>query len=58
MEEKTDKLVQVAHGIERQVDDAVRRWGDLQEQTLRFRPSENDWSIKEIIGHLIDKKVW
>ena len=54
MKEKTDISVQVAGSIEQAVDAAVERWCDLPDQTLRFRPSENDWSIKEITGHLID----
>ena len=54
MKEKTDKLVQVADRIEQKVNAAVEHWRDLPDQTLRFRPSENDWSIKEITGHLID----
>jgi len=54
MKEKIDKLVQVADSIEQEVNTAVERWRDLPEQTLRFRPSEDAWSIKEITGHLID----
>lgn len=54
MKEKMDKLVLVANSIEQQIDAAVDRWRDLPEKTLRFRPSENDWSIKEVTGHLID----
>lgn len=54
MKEKIDKLVQVADSIHQEVNTAVERWRDLPEQTLRFRPSEDAWSIKEITGHLID----
>ena len=54
MKEKMDKLVQVADSIEQGVNSAIDRWCDLPEQTLRFRPSEDAWSIKEITGHLID----
>jgi len=54
MKEKMDKLVQVANSIEQGVNAAVERWRNIPEQTLRFRPSEDAWSIKEIIGHLID----
>ncbi len=54
MKEKRDKLVQVADSIERGVNAAVERWRDIPEQTLKFRPSEDAWSTKEIIGHLID----
>jgi len=54
MKDKIDKLVQVADSIEQGVNAAVESWRDLPEQTLRFRPSEDAWSIKEITGHLID----
>jgi len=54
MKKKMAKLVKVADSIEQEVNTAVERWRDLPEQTLRFRPSEDAWSIKEIIGHLID----
>lgn len=54
MKEKIDKLVKVADSIEQGVNAAAERWRDLPEQTLRFRPAEDSWSIKEITGHLID----
>jgi hypothetical protein len=54
MKDKIDKLVQVADSIEQGVNAAAERWRDLPEQTLRFRPAEDSWSIKEITGHLID----
>ena len=49
-----DRLVEVAAQLEQAVDSAVERWRDLPEETLRFRPSAESWSIKEIIGHLVD----
>jgi len=31
----------------------------LPESVLRFKPAENEWSIKEVVGHLRDKaEVW
>jgi hypothetical protein len=57
MKEKIDKLLQVADSIEQGVNAAVDRWCNLPEQTLRFRPSEDAWSIKEIVGHLIDSSA-
>ena len=54
MKDKMDKLVQVADSIEQGVNASAERWCNLPEQTLRFRPSEDAWSIKEITGHLID----
>ena len=54
MNQKIDTLNEVANQIEQAVDAAVKHWHDLSEPTLRFRVSEKAWSIKEIIGHLID----
>ena len=54
MKDKMDKLLQVAGNIEQQVYDAVDRWRDLTDKSLKFRPSEDAWSVKEITGHLID----
>jgi hypothetical protein len=54
MNEKMDKLVEVAASIEQEVNAAIERWRDLPEPALRFHPSTDDWSAKEIIGHLID----
>ncbi|MGD8962943.1 MAG: DinB family protein [Desulfobacterales bacterium] len=54
MNQKVDRLVEVAGQLEQAVDSAVERWRDLHEERLKFCPSANAWSIKEIIGHLID----
>ncbi len=54
MNKKIDKLVEVANGIENDVNDAAERWCDATETALRFRPAADAWSTKEIIGHLID----
>ena len=54
MKDKMNKLLQVAGKIEQQVHDAVDRWRDLPDKSLKFRPSEDAWSVKEITGHLID----
>jgi len=54
MSPKIDELNKVAGKIVRQVDSAVDRWRNLPEHSLTFRPSEDAWSVKEIIGHLID----
>lgn len=54
MKQKIDKLVDVASQIEQAVNAQVENWRDLPESTLRFRVSADAWSIKEIIGHLID----
>ena len=54
MNQKMDILVEVADQLEHIVDSAVERWCNLPEETLTFRPCAEAWSIKEIIGHLID----
>ena len=54
MNQKNDKLIEVAIQIEQAIDTAVKHWRDLPEPTLRFRPAEDAWSIKEIVGHMID----
>ena len=54
MKKQMNKLVEVADSIELELFAAVERLRDIPEQSLRFRPSEDAWSIKEIIGHLID----
>ena len=40
--------------LENTVRDAERWLMDLPDQTLRWKPTATAWSIKEIIGHLID----
>ena len=54
MDNRVDELKKVADKIERQVNSAADHWRALTDPMLTFRPSEDAWSIKEIIGHLID----
>jgi len=54
MNQKIDRLNKVANKIEQHITSSVERWHGLPDKTLTFRPSENAWSTKEIIGHLID----
>ena len=54
MNRRIDELKKVANKIEQHVNAAAERWYRLPDKILTFRPSENDWSSKEIIGHLID----
>ena len=54
MNQRIEQLNEVAENIEQQVDSAVDRWRTLKDHILGFRPSEDAWSVKEIIGHLID----
>jgi len=54
MDRRIQELNKVAGKIEQHVNAAVARWHALSEEILTFRPSEDAWSIKEVIGHLID----
>jgi len=54
MNRRIEELNKVAGKIEQHVNAAVGRWRALSEEILTFRLSEDAWSIKEIIGHLID----
>jgi hypothetical protein len=49
MKPKTNQLVEVAGRIEKVIHTAVDRWRVLPEQMLRYRPTADAWSIKEII---------
>ena len=54
MNQRADELKKVADKIEQQVNSAADQWRALTDPILTFRPSEDAWSTKEIIGHLID----
>jgi hypothetical protein len=54
MNQRVDELKKVADTIEQQINSAAEHWCALTDPILTFRPSEDAWSIKEIIGHLID----
>lgn len=40
--------------LESTIDDAERWLSRLPDATIRWKPSPTAWSIKEIIGHLVD----
>ena len=54
MNQRADELKKAADKIEQQVNSAADQWRALADTILTFRPSEDAWSTKEIIGHLID----
>ena len=54
MNPRIEELNKVAGKIVQQIDCAVDRWRNLPQHSLTVRPSEDAWSVKEIIGHLID----
>ena len=51
---KLAELRTVADNIDAAVSAAVERWKMIPEAVLIYRSSDNAWSIKEVIGHLID----
>ena len=50
----TTTSAEYIHELETTVDDAARWLLGLPESTVSWRPNPTAWSIKEIIGHLID----
>ena len=44
----------VASDIEDTVNEAYQRLVSLSDETIKARPNPGDWSVKEIVGHLID----
>ena len=53
MENKTDwnRLAEELRGI---VDEASKWFGNLTEDVVAKRPGQGAWSVKEILGHLVD----
>lgn len=54
MEQKMADLERVAEKVKGLVNASVDRWRDVPDELLTLRTSAEAWSIKEIIGHLID----
>jgi hypothetical protein len=48
------KWHRLAAEIENTVNEASQRLAGLPEETVKARPTPDDWSVKEIVGHLID----
>ena len=44
----------LASDIEKTVEDACNRYQRLPAETIEARPDPDEWSVKEIFGHLID----
>ncbi len=47
----------IADKVDQLVDDAADKLRALGEDVVSARPEEGKWSIKEIIGHLLDSAV-
>ena len=44
----------LASDIETAVNEACQRLRNLPDETIEARPNPGDWSVKEIVGHLVD----
>ncbi|MDB4444184.1 DinB family protein [bacterium] len=44
----------MASDIEQVIEEPYERLGNLPEATIEARPAPGEWSIKEIVGHLVD----
>jgi hypothetical protein len=54
MNTQLTELSEVASEIEGLIESVVKTTCDFPETLLLFRPAENSWCIKEVVGHLID----
>ena len=54
MVNNTDRWDSVASSIEKTVDEAYKQFKDLEHEAIEARPEPTAWSVKEIVGHLVD----
>ena len=54
IENESNNWNRVASDIENTVNEAYQRLVSLPDETIKIRPNPGDWSVKEIVGHLID----
>ena len=54
VENDTNNWVRLASDIENAVNEACQQLRKLPEETIEARPNPGDWSVKEIVGHLVD----
>jgi hypothetical protein len=54
VENDTNNWNRLASDIENTVNVAYQRLISLPDETIEVRPNHGDWSVKEIVGHLID----
>ncbi len=40
--------------LERQTDEALGTWGGLDEKRALLRYAPNKWSVKQVVGHVVD----
>jgi hypothetical protein len=48
------KIDNIVKALPQQIDDIKSALGDLSDEQARFKFGPAEWSIKEVIGHLID----
>ena len=54
IENDTNNWYRLASDIENTVSAAYQRLISLPDETIETRPNHGDWSVKEIVGHMID----
>jgi hypothetical protein len=54
VEKDTNNWNRLASDIENAVNEACQQLRSLPEETIEARPNPGDWSVKEIVGHLVD----
>ena len=54
MVENNNNWDRLASDIENAVDEACNQFRSLPEETIEVRSNPGDWSVKEIVGHLVD----
>ena len=54
VENDTNSWNRLASDIENTVSAAYQRLISLPDETIETRPNHGDWSVKEIVGHMID----
>ena len=54
VENDTNNWNTLASDIEITVNEAYQRLISLSKETIEVRPNPGDWSVKDIVGHLID----
>ena len=54
VENDTNNWNKLASDIETSVNEACHRLRSLSNEIIEARPNPGDWSVKEIVGHLID----
>ena len=54
MIECDSNLNRLASDIENALNEACQQLSSLPDETIEARPNPGDWSVKEIVGHLVD----